>query len=340
MPAATKWNLFFSATLAMLWLHLGLNTPASADDCAARFLDLGNLLLAPNTVLEDCMRTSYVQAIATALAGTAAGAWLARQIAQAWAQLGVSTASDPAPLDGVPPERAVPFAPDAKKRFNDFDKDNKSDPNKCKYLVKFPDDGPICWSSKMAICADGPAAGPGRLSGKQLDPKINKKTGKPVGQDETAYSLPNVAKGKGLPAETVRYVVMPGGFPGAEKGDVAVVIYKGQRTTAIFGEVGPPNQIGEASCAVHEALRPSCPDPFQKRDKNNYGALVRDSSVPEDVVFVVFPHSKFDSKELTDANINDKVRERALELYDKLRPRWHRAQTPDPRHAPWPRAKD
>src|SRR4029453_28316 len=45
----------------------------------------------------------------------------------------------------------------------------ESDACRCKALIALPN-ATILWSSKKAIDADGPAAGPGRLSGSQLGP--------------------------------------------------------------------------------------------------------------------------------------------------------------------------
>src|SRR5258708_4835287 len=95
-------------------------------------------------------------------------------------------------FDGVPFDVAVDFAPEAKKKFSAADKQlGNKDPSKCKALLKFPDigadRGAVFWSSEMAIDADGPAAGPGRLKGKELDPKD--------GQNDTTFHFRN---GKGL----------------------------------------------------------------------------------------------------------------------------------------------
>src|SRR6266568_5902918 len=83
---------------------------------------------------------------------------------------------------GVPFGKATNTGAQNKAAFDAFDQTpaGKNDPNRCKALLKFPD-ATIFWSSKMAIDADGPAAGPGRLSGSQLDP-FPDDHGRPVGQ--------------------------------------------------------------------------------------------------------------------------------------------------------------
>jgi Fungal chitosanase of glycosyl hydrolase group 75 len=221
-------------------------------------------------------------------------------------------------LDGVPFDLAVDFALTARKRFADADKKpGNKDPSKCKALLKFPDKGAVFWSSKMAIDADGPAAGPGRRKGSELDPSS--------GQNDTTFHFAN---GKGLPSEAVPYIVLPmlkphsnAAFdPAVAVGDVAVVIFKDKIAAAICGDLGPFDKIGEASIRVHETLQQQgCPDPCAQRDAKGFCKRARNASVEQDVLFFVFPDSAFDKNELTFETINTKVKERAFALYNKLR---------------------
>src|SRR5436190_22459216 len=100
-------------------------------------------------------------------------------------------------VDGVAFADATDTAIAAKKRYDQFDKSGTKDPNLCKALLQFPDHGAVFWSSKMAIDADGPPAGPGRPNGKRLDPGS--------GQNGTSFQLPG---GGSLPSETVRDLVL------------------------------------------------------------------------------------------------------------------------------------
>jgi hypothetical protein len=226
-------------------------------------------------------------------------------------------------VTGVPFDLAANFAPTAKERYDEADrKPGNQDPSKCKALLRFPDigsiKGPIFWSSKMAIDADGPAAGPNRLTGKQMDPAS--------GQNETTLRLAN---GDSIPSETVPYIVLPlaphstKAFDSALAiGDVAIVVFGNKLTAAVCGDLGPAAKIGEASIRVHEALQQhGCPDPCASRDGNGFCKHVRNASVGEDVLFFVFPDSAFPKSELTIENIDTKVQERALALYAKLRGR-------------------
>ena len=103
--------------------------------------------------------------------------------------------------EDVPFDSASDIAIDNKAAFDAFDQtpQGENDPSQCKALLAFPD-GTIFWSSKMAIDADGPAAGVGRLSGSQLDPD--------TGQNDTTLQFSET--NEGLPSEAVPYIVLPG----------------------------------------------------------------------------------------------------------------------------------
>jgi Fungal chitosanase of glycosyl hydrolase group 75 len=225
-------------------------------------------------------------------------------------------------LGGVPFERAVDFAVAAKKKFDAADrKPGNRDPSRCRALLKFPDSGDqkgaVFWSSKMAIDADGPSAGPGRLKGRELDPSD--------GQNDTTFHF---SDGRGLPSEAVAYIVVPEREPGSKYtfdpavgiGDIAVVIFKDKIAAAICGDIGPSSKIGEASIRIHEVLQQQgCPDPCTKRNDKGFCQRARNASVAQDVLYFVFPGSAFARGELTFDNINTKVKERAFALYNKLR---------------------
>jgi Fungal chitosanase of glycosyl hydrolase group 75 len=213
---------------------------------------------------------------------------------------------------GVPFDDADETATENRALFDAFDNTpaGKKDANKCKALLAFGDEA-VFWSSKMAIDADGPRAGEGRLSGSELDPDS--------GQDDTTLHFSDT--GEGLPSETMPYVVLPGGSfrknTGLAMGDVAVVIYRDKITAAICGDVGPQKKIGEGSIRLHEALHPPAPDPCSLRQVDGSCKRVLNASIEEDVLFFAFPDSAFD--ELTVANLETNVKERAYSLFNKLR---------------------
>lgn len=199
-----------------------------------------------------------------------------------------------------------------KARFDAADQvpDNR-DPSRCKALLRFPD-GTIFWSAKLAIDADGPAAGNGRLSGSELDPDD--------GQDDTFYHYPGTDQG--LASEVVPYIVMPGKpfdeVSGLTFGDVAVVIFHNKRAAAIVGDLGPSRKIGEGSIRLHEALHPPAPDPCAERDREGFCRRIRNASIGEDVLCFIFPNSGFPDG-IDQGNVEAKVTERAFALFDQLR---------------------
>jgi Fungal chitosanase of glycosyl hydrolase group 75 len=221
-------------------------------------------------------------------------------------------------LRGVQFSLAVDCALEAKARFDAFDASpaGRNDPNKCKALLQFPDGGPVFWSAKMAIDADGPPAGPGLPNGRQLDPAS--------GQNDTSFHF---ADGGELPSASIAYIVLPQSRPRSNQpflpalaiGDLAVVIFGNKISPAICGDLGPYKLIGEASIRVHENLRQAdLPDPCRKRDAEGNCLKIINASVAEDVLFFVFPNSAIRSR-LTLRNVERRIREAALARFDSFR---------------------
>jgi hypothetical protein len=205
---------------------------------------------------------------------------------------------------------ANPVAQDRKAAFDADDaRPENRDPSRCKALLRFAN-GTIFWSSKMAIDADGPAAGPGRLRGSQLDPSNSE------GQDTTNYRFPE--GGPMLASEVVPYVVLPGGTfrdqTGLAFGDVVMVIFGNKMAGALSGDLGPANKIGEGSIRLHELLHPPAPDPCARRDANGFCQRIRNASIGEDVLFFAFPGSAFTSG-INQSNAERLAGERAAQLF-------------------------
>jgi hypothetical protein len=224
-------------------------------------------------------------------------------------------------LEGIPFDKATDTTPEAKARYDAFDKTaaGKTDPSKCKAILKFPD-GTIFWSSKMAVDADGASSAPGRPNGKQLDPGS--------GDDKTTLTFSN---GDFLSSEAHHYVVLPQGWksngesngkpfhPDLSLGDVSIVIFKDKIAAAICGDFGPNRKIGEGSIRVHEDFHPPGPDPCKKRDQNDSHCLrILNASIEEDVLFFVFPGSDFGNS-LTAGTIEPLVKERAFARFNQLK---------------------
>jgi len=217
-------------------------------------------------------------------------------------------------LDGVDFSDAVAVAQDCRDAFDADDaRPGNRDPSRCKALLRFKD-GTVFWSSKMAIDADGPAAGPGRLSGSQLDPSNGE------GQDRTAYQFPE--GGPSLSSEIVPYAVLPGGTfreqTGLALGDVVIVIFGNKMAGALAGDTGPAKKIGEGSIRLHELLHPPAPDPCARRDANGFCQRILDASIGEDVLFFAFPGSALSSG-IDQSNAESVTAARAAELIAALK---------------------
>jgi hypothetical protein len=106
------------------------------------------------------------------------------------------------------------------------------------------------------------------------------------GQLETALNYAGVeGQHKNVDAETVPYLVLPGGFYaqyGIGKGDVGVLIYKDKLVTVLFADVGPKTKIGEASIKAVELLGHNPWDAVRQK-------IV--SGIEKDVITIVFPGS-------------------------------------------------
>ena len=97
--------------------------------------------------------------------------------------------------------------------------------------------------------------------------------------------LPATSPNRYLDARQINYIVLPAGLvPEAEVGDLAILYdpYSHRHVAAIFGDIGPSSESGEASLAAIQRLGLPATDgkssPGQSRD---------------DLLFLVFPHTKF-----------------------------------------------
>ena len=223
-------------------------------------------------------------------------------------------------LRGVDFARAKDCAQEAKAIYDALDASEAGwdDPNRCKALLEFPDGGPVFWSAKMAVDADGPPAAPGLPDGKGLDPAS--------GRPDTSFTF---ADGGGLPSAVVPYIVLPQSrprsnrpfHPGLAVGDLAVVIYGNKIAPAICGDLGPYRLIGEASIRVHENLRQrGVPDPCKARDVHGNCLKILNEGVAEDVLYFAFPNSALGPR-LTLRHAEKQIRDAALACYDGFRAR-------------------
>ncbi|MEU8975534.1 glycoside hydrolase family 75 protein [Streptomyces monashensis] len=140
-------------------------------------------------------------------------------------------------------------------------------------------DVPMCqfgnayiWHSSMSIDCDG-----------QTTARCSHSAAGDTFAPDTAV---HQSDGRPFNAATTPYVVLPRpdnatwSYRGAgiRPGDVAAVIYNGRVVYAVFADVGPRQQIGEASYATAAALG-IAPDP------SNGGTH-------DDVTYILFPHTR------------------------------------------------
>ena len=113
---------FGSATAAFLaWCD-----PAFANDCAQYVKDVRNFVDVPANLVEDCMRTGYVQAIATGVIGMIGGGVIARGVTKAIADT-KDAWREPLPPPG-PPTPGPPLVGYSEGR-DGAKKDNPWDPS-------------------------------------------------------------------------------------------------------------------------------------------------------------------------------------------------------------------
>lgn len=109
----------------------------------------------------------------------------------------------------------------------------------------------------------------------------------PTGQKQTSAKD---ADGNYLDADVINYFVLPGGFDkrhGIRIGDIGVVIFGIRKVYACYGDVGPPNKLGEGSISLHRELGH---ETIVGRDTASGGRL-RNLGISSGVITIVFPGS-------------------------------------------------
>ena len=109
MNRKTRPSLFLHSMVGAIWFQFILVMVASADDCGRYLKNPITLLTAPRSVLEDCARTPYAQAILTGIAASVAGGLIAAALGNALAQAAAqSAAGQPASPTQAPPSTPAP----------------------------------------------------------------------------------------------------------------------------------------------------------------------------------------------------------------------------------------
>jgi len=187
-----------------------------------------------------------------------------------------------------------------------------TDPNRNTVILQMPTDT-VFFDAKMGLDTDGATFfGPGG----------------------DATHLPNTAwklEGTSIDSNAVPYFVVPlGTFRqglGVKLGDVAMVIYRGQRSPAVVADLGPYGSVhagktyfrlGEGSIALHEALGHK----LRKLDASGKLIGVKDVSIQSvgksagPVLYFIFRNSE--PKDLTRANLASKISEEAEKRFAAL----------------------
>jgi hypothetical protein len=108
-----------------------------------------------------------------------------------------------------------------------------------------------------------------------------------------------------LDSNQIPFIVIPrhwqqAAVPGVKLGDFALVLRRstGQISFAIVGDLGPKKKLGEGSVALHMALGNN---PFRMR----FGKRRAWQGIgPRDVLYVIFPNSRTDGRQITTELIN------------------------------------
>jgi hypothetical protein len=91
MNKRKKQSIVFLSVFLLLWLQFTLVPVASGHNCAQTIQGLTDPRNVPQSLIEDCMRTGYAQAILTALVGAVAGGAIARRAGQALSEAAQQT---------------------------------------------------------------------------------------------------------------------------------------------------------------------------------------------------------------------------------------------------------
>jgi hypothetical protein len=244
-------------------------------------------------------------------------------------------------LKDIPFNQAVPLDEAYRKEFENCDTRNtfqglpvppnrscRSDPNKVKALLKFPD-GTIFYESKMSLDRDG----------SWIACKGNKRLGDLCA---TSLSWSNITKNpdRFIDSDNFAYIVNPlvnfngkidrtfQNKTGNDLGDLGIVVYKDKVVPVFIVDNRPYNKLGEGSTKVHELIgEDKCkrrrtdgktrPDIENRWTSDTFCEEHRIVSVDDKVLFFIFPKSKISG--LNPTNATTKINTEALKRFANLR---------------------
>ncbi len=246
-------------------------------------------------------------------------------------------------LTGIPFNQAVPLDEAYRKEFANCDANNvfkgqtmpstrrcSGDKNNVKALLKFPD-GTIFWESKLSLDIDGSwkACKGGRGPSDQCSTSFN-------------WSTETQEPNKFVDPDNFPYIVIPTtnltgndlefrNKTGIKFGDLGIVVYKDKVVPVFVADGGPHNKLGEGSSSLHQLIgEDKCKTGMWRNDgttlpddkkwtSDKYCLGYNNSSVPDKVLFFVFPSSRTEIAGLKPAQALAKIQAEAPKRFAQLK---------------------
>jgi len=176
------------------------------------------------------------------------------------------------------------------------------DPSRSTALLRLPN-GAIFFDGKMGLDADGSP--------------IARRNATGTDQPETSFRFAVTGR-PSVDADKIPFIVLPGGgFAqdlGLQQGDIAAVVFNGKVVFSLVADAGPKCKVGEGSIQLHEDIgHKVC---LARNDRQECTKL-RNTSIPKEVLYFVFPNSKIAG--LTPANAKQRIAEEGERLFNNLR---------------------
>lgn len=227
-------------------------------------------------------------------------------------------------VEGIPFSKTIPIDENYRAQFERCDRENifngkvmgdfrqcTNDKSHVKALLRFPDNT-VFFEAKLSLDIDG--------SWKACN------EGGPTDQCPTWYEWANLPEpNRYVDSDKYPFIVIPiAGLKmadkefrnktGINKGDLGIVVYKDKVVPVFVADGGPHNKLGEGSSALFKALGE---DRCLHWREDSHCAKYRDVSIPDKVLFFIFPKSKL--ADITPNNALEKIKMEATKRFEKLR---------------------
>ena len=224
-------------------------------------------------------------------------------------------ASSAAAVEGVNFASARPIGARFRSRFRECDTSSTCDGRPLKFNCRLDpsrntallrlSNGAIFFDGKMGLDADGSP--------------LSRRNATGTDQPETSFRF-DVPGRPSVDADKIPFMVLPGGgFAedlGLQQGDIAAVVFNGKVVFSLVADSGPKCKVGEGSIQLHEELGHRV---CLARNGRGECTRLRNTSIPKDVLYFVFPNSKIAG--LTPANAKQRIAEEGERLFNALRGR-------------------